>query len=667
MSDPRSAIPSVDRLLLDDGVRALVAEHGHDRVVGVLRDVIAEVRASIGRGEVPGDPAAPGLYAGAARNRLDEADRPSLAPVVNATGVVLHTNLGRAPLARAAVEAMELAARGYSNLEYDVEEGRRGSRYVHCVSLLTELTGAEDALVVNNAAAGLMLALNTLARGGGVLVSRGELVEIGGGFRIPEILERSGAVLVEVGSTNRTRAIDYEREFEEQDDGPAIERPEVRAILKVHRSNFRISGFTEEASVDALAELARARGVPFVYDLGSGLLTDPEALRLPPEPRPAEAVAAGADLVVFSGDKLLGGPQAGVVVGRAEYVAALRSNPMCRALRVDKTTLAGLEATLRLYRRPEHALREIPTLRMLGVSAPGARRPGQRRGRAPRRRRRPGRRRRDPGRRGRRHLSRGRPPLACRRAAARGLRSGGLRPAPARDPSGDRADRGRPLAARRPDAPARRGRDPGATRGRGGPRMRATVKKPRPAVFLDRDGTLIREREYLAHPDGVELVPGAVEALRALEDAGLPYAIITNQSGIARGLYSEDDYRAVAARLDELLRAAGVPPVATRHCPHHPDVTGPCDCRKPGLGMYRSAAEEADLALAGSFYVGDKPTDVEPARALGGQGILVRTGYGRESAARVTDDVVVVDDLPAAIGWILGEVGGGVDPVGGRG
>jgi histidinol-phosphate phosphatase family protein len=165
----------------------------------------------------------------------------------------------------------------------------------------------------------------------------------------------------------------------------------------------------------------------------------------------------------------------------------------------------------------------------------------------------------------------------------------------------------------------------------------------------------------------VELVPGAVEALRALEDAGLPYAIITNQSGIARGLYSEDDYRAVAARLDELLRAAGVPPVATRHCPHHPDVTGPCDCRKPGLGMYRSAAEEADLDLSGSFYVGDKPTDVEPARALGGRGILVRTGYGRESAARVTDDVVVVDDLPAAIRWILGEVGGGVDPVGGRG
>jgi L-seryl-tRNA(Ser) seleniumtransferase len=277
---------------------------------------------------------------------------------VNATGVVIHTNLGRAPLARAAREAMEDATCGYANLEIDLQAGRRGSRYAHCVELLTELTGAEDALVVNNCAAGLMLALNTVARGAGVVVSRGELVEIGGGFRVPEILERSGARLVEVGSTNRTRPEDYRAAL---DDGTA------RAVLKVHRSNFRMTGFTEEARLEELRPVARAAGVPLLHDLGSGLLADPAALGLPPEPRAPESVEAGADLVIISGDKLLGGPQSGIVVGRGELVAALRTNPMCRALRVDKATLAGLEATLRLYRDPAAALREIPVLRMLST------------------------------------------------------------------------------------------------------------------------------------------------------------------------------------------------------------------------------------------------------------------------------------------------------------
>jgi L-seryl-tRNA(Ser) seleniumtransferase len=224
-----------------------------------------------------------------------------------------------------------------------------------------ELTGAEDALVVNNAAAALMLALNTLARGGGVVVSRGELVEIGGGFRIPEILERSGARLVEVGSTNRTRLRDYEG---------ALADDSARLLLKVHRSNFRITGFTEEATLTELASLASGRGLPLVHDLGSGLLVDPAALGLPEEPRPRDSLAAGSDLVTFSGDKLLGGPQAGVIVGRKDIVSKLRENPMCRALRVDKVTLAGLEATLKLYRDPATALEEVPTLRMLATSSP---------------------------------------------------------------------------------------------------------------------------------------------------------------------------------------------------------------------------------------------------------------------------------------------------------
>jgi len=359
MSDPRSSIPSVDKLLLDPAFVALVAQHGHDRVVRAIRDVVAQVRTSIGNGETPEGVAEAALYAHGVRTSLEEADVPSLRGVVNATGVVLHTNLGRAPLAMDAVEAMSRAARDYSNIEYDVDEGRRGSRYVHCVSLLRELTGAEDALVVNNAAAGLLLILNTLARGSGVAVSRGELVEIGGGFRIPEILERSGARLVEVGSTNRTRPVDYRS---------ALDQEGVAAILKVHRSNFRITGFTEEATLDELSEIAREANIPLVYDLGSGLMVDAALLGLPPEPRPREALAAGADLVVFSGDKLLGGPQGGIILGRAAHVAALRANPLCRAVRVDKTTLAALEATLRIYRQPERAVHEIPTLRMLAMT-----------------------------------------------------------------------------------------------------------------------------------------------------------------------------------------------------------------------------------------------------------------------------------------------------------
>jgi L-seryl-tRNA(Ser) seleniumtransferase len=280
--------------------------------------------------------------------------------VINATGVILHTNLGRAPLAESVREAMARAGAGYSNLEYDLSRGERGSRYDHCVRLVTELTGSEDALVVNNNAAAVTLALNTLALGGQVLVSRGELVEIGGGFRIPEILSRAGAGLREVGTTNRTRLEDYREALEEEG---------ADVILKVHRSNFRISGFTEEAGLEALSELARERGIPLVHDLGSGMLVEAEAVGLPPEPRPRDSLAHGADVVAFSGDKLMGGPQAGILAGSGELISAMRRNSLCRALRVDKVTLAGIEATLLLYRDPARAVTEVPALRMLGEVA----------------------------------------------------------------------------------------------------------------------------------------------------------------------------------------------------------------------------------------------------------------------------------------------------------
>lgn len=364
MSDPRRRIPGVDGLLEARDFEPLLAEWPRSRVVAALRAVVDDVRERVGGegAEGAGDLTDPGRYASETRRRLERQDRPSLRRVINATGVVLHTNLGRAPLAEAAHEAMSAAARGYSNLEYDLDRGRRGSRYTHCVDLLVEITGAEDGLVVNNCAAALVLALNTLARGGPVLVSRGELVEIGGGFRIPEMLERAGAILVEVGSTNRTRQEDYRRAAEERG---------ARAILKVHRSNFTLSGFTESVELDSLAEIARELDVPLVHDLGSGLLADPESMGLPDEPRPQESVARGADLVTFSGDKLLGGPQAGLIVGTGEQVVRLRENPLCRALRVDKVTLAGLEATLRSYRDPETVTERLPALRALAVSSDG--------------------------------------------------------------------------------------------------------------------------------------------------------------------------------------------------------------------------------------------------------------------------------------------------------
>ena len=362
MIDPRRTLPGVDVLLASEGFEDLLSRHPRGRVVEAIRDALFHARKELGEPNVSPAPSSAHAWAERVEVLLEARARPSLRDVINATGVVLHTNLGRAPLSAATLKAMADAGAGYSNLEFDLDQGARGSRYVHCVDLLRELTGAADALVVNNNAAAVVLGLNTLASGQSVLVSRGELVEIGGGFRIPDMLARSGAVLREVGTTNRTRVTDYQAAM---DDG------DVAAILKVHRSNFRISGFTEEAEIPALAELAAERGISLFHDLGSGLFMDPGKLGLPAEPMASESLAQGAQVVAVSGDKLLGGPQAGIILGDGDTISAMKANPLCRAFRVDKVTLAGLGATLRHYLDPAEALREIPVLAMLAAPLDG--------------------------------------------------------------------------------------------------------------------------------------------------------------------------------------------------------------------------------------------------------------------------------------------------------
>ena len=350
--DHRRAIPGVDRLLARPWCGPLVESHGRAWVTARLRTVLDEVRAS----RLP-LPASEDGFAELLRREIARAETPSLRPAVNATGVILHTNLGRAPLAAEARDAMAGAA-GYGNVEFDLEAGRRGSRHVHCTDLVRELTGAEAALVVNNGAGAVALALTAFAVGKGVAVSHGELVEIGGGFRIPEVVEAAGARLVTVGTTNRTRREDYAR---------AVQGGGVAVILKVHRSNFSMTGFTEETGLAELVEFGAETGVPVIHDLGSGLLASSVELGLPAEPTPAESVGAGVDLVAFSGDKLLGGPQAGVLAGTRAGVERAKSHPLCRALRCDKVTLAGLEATLALYRDPGRARERIPVLRMIAA------------------------------------------------------------------------------------------------------------------------------------------------------------------------------------------------------------------------------------------------------------------------------------------------------------
>jgi L-seryl-tRNA(Ser) seleniumtransferase len=400
-------IPKADRLLAAAADAGLVARLGHAPVMEAVRRELELVRSAVLAGERCPDEAA---IAARLVGLLEGAARGSLRRVVNATGVVVHTNLGRAPLSAAAIAAMEAVAAGYSNLEYDLEAGVRGDRYGHAAAALARLTGAEDAVVVNNNASAVLLALAALgearpaaadggAAGSGraplavrgdvsagraelppeVIVSRGQLVEIGGGFRIPDVLRRSGAALVEVGTTNRTYARDYEAAIGER----------TRLLLAVHRSNFKLSGFVHDASLEELVELGRRRGVWVVDDLGSGTLLATQAFGLGVEPTVQERVAAGADLVCFSGDKLLGGPQAGVLAGRREAVALVKRHPLLRALRVDKVTLAALGATLAHYERGE-ALEQVPVWRAiaqplgalaarargwrdaLGAAAPGA-------------------------------------------------------------------------------------------------------------------------------------------------------------------------------------------------------------------------------------------------------------------------------------------------------
>jgi L-seryl-tRNA(Ser) seleniumtransferase len=350
MTDPRRALPSVGTLLDSAAFRPLVERAPRPLVADAIRATIDAVR----REALPLPQDLTG-WVSMVERAVIVAERPSLRPVINATGVVLHTNLGRAPLARQAIDAMLRVASGYSNLEYDLELGRRGSRYDHCATLLRELTGAEDALVLNNGAAALVLALNTFCEGRDALVSRGELVEIGGSFRIPEIMGKSGARLIEVGTTNRTHLEDYRRAV----------TPNAGALVKVHRSNFALEGFVAEASSHELASLAWEHELTLIHDLGSGLMQPLDDIGLRGEPTVREAVRDGATLVLMSGDKLLGGPQAGLIVGTHAAVAALRKNPLTRSYRVDKLTLAALEATLALYRDPVRARRDIPTLAML--------------------------------------------------------------------------------------------------------------------------------------------------------------------------------------------------------------------------------------------------------------------------------------------------------------
>jgi L-seryl-tRNA(Ser) seleniumtransferase len=346
------SIPSIDVLRQRSGVRELEAQYGADATVSGLRAGADAVRGRMAAGEEVTDAAA--AIEGAARHTLAERSRGSLRPVINATGVVIHTNLGRAPLAEAAIARAAAIARGYSNLEYDLEQGARGSRTVHAESLITSITGAEAAIVVNNNAAAILLILSGIAAGREVVISRGELVEIGGGFRVPDVMRQSGAALREVGTTNRTRVTDY----------TASVSPATAMFLRVHPSNFRIEGFTERPSLRDLAGAARAMQVPLVEDIGSGCLADD----LADEPSVQASIAAGVDLVCFSGDKLLGGPQCGIIAGRTPLVDRLRTHPLMRAVRADKITFAILEATLSEY-AAGRARANVPVQRMLHMSA----------------------------------------------------------------------------------------------------------------------------------------------------------------------------------------------------------------------------------------------------------------------------------------------------------
>jgi L-seryl-tRNA(Ser) seleniumtransferase len=348
-------LPSVDRLLGEDAVQQLVVTYGHEQTVDALRAILDAVRDEVQTGaDVPDVAVLAARTDAFLRARL----APTLRRVINATGVIIHTNLGRAPLSAAARDTMEAVAGGYSTLEYDLQAGQRGHRTLHAERLLCELTGAESALVVNNNAGAVLLALTGLAQGRGVVVSRGQLVEIGGGFRVPDVMAQSSARLIEVGTTNRTHLRDYERVTESD--------PDVALILRAHHSNFRIVGFATEPNLAELVALGAERGLPVVDDLGSGALLDTAAYGLAHEPTVQESISTGAAVVCFSGDKLLGGPQAGIIVGQTEFVEPLKSHPLARALRADKLCLTALQVTLLHYSKGE-AIEQVPVWCMIAT------------------------------------------------------------------------------------------------------------------------------------------------------------------------------------------------------------------------------------------------------------------------------------------------------------
>jgi L-seryl-tRNA(Ser) seleniumtransferase len=353
-------IPAVDQLLLTPKMGKALSAHPKGLVLDAIHEVIEDVRSKIKSGEIK--EASTELLQETisiqVSERLQCLSMPSLRQVINATGVVVHTNLGRSILPEAALSRFGEIGGGYSNLEYDLSEGKRGSRYVHVEGILKELTGAEAAMVVNNNAGAVLIALETLARGREAVVSRGQLVEIGGSFRIPDVMRKSGATMVEVGTTNKTHLRDYEEAI----------GPDTALLLKVHTSNFQVVGFTKEVSMEELARLGRRHRIPVMEDLGSGCFLDFSHMGLMREPTVQEVLGQGADLVTFSGDKLLGGPQAGIILGREALVEGIRKNPLNRALRIDKLTLLALEETLRLYRDPASVLDNIPTLRMISKS-----------------------------------------------------------------------------------------------------------------------------------------------------------------------------------------------------------------------------------------------------------------------------------------------------------
>ncbi|MFH1487808.1 MAG: L-seryl-tRNA(Sec) selenium transferase [Pseudomonadota bacterium] len=363
-------IPSVDRLLNSPELAESSSRYSRSLVHRAIEEVLGEIRAEI----LSGDPSSENddlkmeNIQGRILQKLAVMGRSSLRPVINATGVVIHTNLGRSILAERVIRKFRALSGGYSNLEYDLDQGKRGSRYSHVEGILREITSAEGAMVVNNNAAAVLITLETLAKDREVIVSRGQLVEIGGSFRIPDVMRKSGAKMVEVGTTNKTRPADYEEKI----------GPETALLLKVHTSNFKIVGFTEEVETADLVKLGKKYGIPVVEDLGSGCLLDLSRYGIAGEPTVQETLSAGVDLVTFSGDKLLGGPQAGIILGRANLVDAIKKNQIARALRIDKLTLLALEETLNIYRDERAALREIPTLKMMTTPYNGIRKKARR-------------------------------------------------------------------------------------------------------------------------------------------------------------------------------------------------------------------------------------------------------------------------------------------------